>query len=85
MPLPLLASNKEDEGVEKYNNNSFFKECLLGASIVLDVMYSSLCFILTLLGSQVFLWPHFSDEETVAQTLNKVSKVTQVVSCRDKS
>lgn len=57
LPLPLLASNKEDEGMETYNDSFFLKKksayYILG--IVLDVMCSSFHFILTLLGSQVFL------------------------------
>ena len=56
LPLPTLASNKEDED-EKYNDSFFFKKrsayYILG--IVLDVMHSSFNFILILLASQVFL------------------------------
>lgn len=58
LPLPLLASNKEDEGMEKYNDSFFFlkkKSTYYILGIVLDVMHSSFHFILTLLGSQVFL------------------------------
>lgn len=51
--------------------------------IVLAIMQPSVYFIRILLGLRRFCSPHFADEESGSEALNKVSKVTQVVRGRD--